>query len=356
MFDGETLGLIRYVLAMGRFRDYSVGPVGLEAQLCGLAFERMLVQTARRFDKFQNDAAGELKLVDVVKFLRKKNLVDSAVACELSEYLGFYGLLLRGGRDVSVERAGFMGQAILRFLCVHAGLDLDREVSRVGFGDLVARKTVSGGGVLEVVEGDFDCLDRLYVKCPSIQSEILKRVKVPLKAGAVSVFAPNSGGIWVPFVTEKAVGGLLDGGVSLGVGFSPLGVRVGLGFGEFAHRCRVRYYELLLKGELVEMLEMLSLRGAGYCFCDTYWHYHVRNVESLQWGITLYGSTKLALEREIEVTKRLGDQALCGHRYLVSKVIVRRPEDFTYVVGGLVDEAVRVLDELYGVLALIDGV
>ena len=40
--------------------------------------------------------------------------------------------------------------------------------------------------------------------------------------------------------------------------------------------------------------------------------------------------------------------------YLISKVINRRPEDFTYIVKGLIEEVSKDLNELYPILALID--
>jgi hypothetical protein len=44
---------------------------------------------------------------------------------------------------------------------------------------------------------------------------------------------------------------------------------------------------------------------------------------------------------------------LTGHRFLISRFVERRPEDFTYILPGLVNEVPRVLDELYPVLERI---
>jgi hypothetical protein len=182
-------------------------------------------------------------------------------------------------------------------------------------------------------------------------------LKVPLKRAEISGFTPNTGGIWLPFVTEKTSDRreLMDK-ASIGVSFTPIDVRIGLNFGARAHRCRIKYYELLLNGELTNALESLSRKATGYCFCDTFWYYHIRNVQSLQWSLTLYGSTKIAIERAIEETKQLEGNPLTANRYLISKVISRNPEDFTYVVKGLIDEISKDLNELYPVLEMIDRI
>jgi len=207
----------------------------------------------------------------------------------------------------------------------------------------------------EIIESDFDNLDSLYAKCPYIQREIEQKLTAPLKRAQISSFSPNTGGIWLPFVALAASDrkGHLER-ASIGVSFSPIAVRVGLNFGVAAHWYRAKYYELLLGGALAGELESLSSKATGYCLCDTFWHYYIRNVESLQWALTLYGSTKLAFENAITETARLEGAPLTGHRYLVSKVIERRPEDFAYIVKGLVGEVSKVLNELYPVLALID--
>jgi hypothetical protein len=113
---------------------------------------------------------------------------------------------------------------------------------------------------------------------------------------------------------------------------------------------------LLLSGELTNEFESLNRKATGYCLCDTFWYYHIRNIQSLQWSLTLYGSTRVAIERAIEETKLLGGNPLTANKYLISKVITRRPEDFTYIIKGLVDEISKDLNELYPILALIDKI
>jgi hypothetical protein len=206
-----------------------------------------------------------------------------------------------------------------------------------------------------LLESDFDNLDALYPKCLCLEQQIQKKLTTPLKAAQPSFFTPNSGGVWLPFITQERQSFRVPlDGASLGVALTPLGIRIGLNFECRAYGARIRYYELLSNGELMGILDGLNRRASGYCLCDTFWHYYVRNVQSLQWCLTLYGSTKVTLERAIEETRQQQGELLTGHRFLVGKVIERRPEDFSYIVQGIVNEFAKVLDELYPVLEKIE--
>ncbi len=211
------------------------------------------------------------------------------------------------------------------------------------------------GKKCEILVSDFDHLDRLYEKSPHIQHEIEKKLSVPLKKAQISSFAPNTGGIWIPFVTLEAPDRKAHTErASIGVSLTPIDVRIGLNFGTQAHQYRIKYYESLLNGVLTGEVELFSRKATGYCLCDTFWYYHLRNVQSLQWALTLYGSTKLALENAIIETQQQNGKPLTAHKYLISKIIQRRPEDFAYMVKGLIDEMAKDLNELYPVLALIE--
>jgi hypothetical protein len=358
VFDNDTLNILGYILAMQRFKEYSVGPHGLNEHLCALSLERVLIQTGLKYPKFQKENPSDIRILEVVRFLQQKNLINPPLANQLSEYVAFHDSLVSTGAQTTPQKTNHKAQEILHFLCTEAGLKIDKELEKTTFEKIA---TLSPHPFdkenYEVLESDFDNLDKLYEKCPSIQREIEKRLKVPLKRAEISGFTPNTGGIWLPFVTEKTSDRreLMDK-ASIGVSFTPIDVRIGLNFGARAHRCRIKYYELLLNGELTNALESLSRKATGYCFCDTFWYYHIRNVQSLQWSLTLYGSTKIAIERAIEETKQLEGNPLTANRYLISKVISRNPEDFTYVVKGLIDEISKDLNELYPVLEMIDRI
>ena len=357
VFDNDTLDMIRYILAMQRFKEYLVGPQGLNEYLCALSFEKVLIQTGLKYPKFQKENLRDMRIYEVVRFLQQKNLISPTLANQLSEYVDFHDSLMRTGTKIAPEKTNPKAQEILQFLCTAAGINRDEELKKRTFEDIATLRTEqsSENKKYEVVESDFDNLDNLYEKCPFIQREIEKRLTVPLKRAQISGFAPNTGGIWLPFVTSETPDkrGLIDR-ASIGVSFTPTDIRVGLNFGSQAHKYRIRYYELLLNGELMNEFESLNRKATGYCLCDTFWYYHIRNIQSLQWSLTLYGTTRVAIERAIEETKQLEGTPLTANMYLISKVINRRPEDFTYIVKGLIEEISKDLNELYPILALID--
>jgi hypothetical protein len=353
VFDKDTTDILRYILAIKRFKDYSVGPKGIELHLCTLALKRVLIHTGLNYPKFQKENPTDLKTHDIIRFLADKKLVNPTVANQLTEYLTLHVTLMRTGAQVTSETAHNKADELLRFLCAEAKIDVEKELREKEFEDIANLK--AGQPLMcEIDEPDFDALDKLYDKCTFIQKEIEKKLTVPLKPAKISGFTPNTGGIWIPFVSKGASEkrGHLDGAY-LGVTFTPISIRIGLNFGAQAHKHRNKYYDLLLNGNLSGEIEALSRRATGYCLCDTYWHYHIRNIQSLQWCLTLYGSTRLAFENAIEETKQQEGKPLTAHRYLISKVIERRPEDFTYIVKGIVNEAAMDLNELYPVLALI---
>jgi hypothetical protein len=355
VFDKDTTDMIRYVLAIKRFKDYSVGPKGIELHLCALALERVLIQTGLNYPKFQKENPRDLRIHDIARFLGEKKLVNPTVANQLSEYVTLHDSLMRTGAQVASEAAHSKAIELLRFLCSEAGINVEKETSEREFEDIASLKAWQPSATYEIDESDFDAIDSLYGKSAWIQKEIEKKLTVPLKAARLSGFTPNTGGIWLPFVPKDASErrGQIEGAY-LGVTFTPNSIRIGLDFGVQAHKARIKYYDLLLNGKLSSEVQALSWKATGYCLCDTYWHYHIRNVQSLQWCLTLYGSTRYAFETAIEETKQQEGKLLTGHRYLVSKVIERRPEDFTYIARGIVNEAARDINELYPVLALIN--
>lgn len=356
-FDKETIEMIRYLLAIRRFKEYAVGPKGVDLHLCTLAFERVLIQTGLNYPKFQKENPRDIKTADIVKFLQQKNLVNPTVANQLTEYLHLQDAFMRTGAQFVSEASYTKANELLQFLCTEAGIDAKKEINQREFEEIVSLRSWQPpeNGTYEIDEADFDTLDKLYGKCAWIQNEIKKKLTVPLMAARLSGFTPNTGGIRIPFIPKEAseTRGPTDGAY-LGVTVTPTSIRIGLNFGAEAHKYRVKYYDLLLNGKLASEVEALSRKATGYCLCDTFWHYHIRNIQSLQWCLTLYGSTRLAFENVIEETKQLEGKPLTAHRYLISKVIDRRPEDFTYIVKGIVNEASRDLNELYPVLALIN--
>ncbi len=349
VFDENTQCLIRYLLAIQHFDEYRVGPPGLTQRLCAQAFQRVLLQTALRYPKFQKTKPQEIDLQEIIRFLQKNKLITPDIADKLTDFLAFHNALYTGNSAAENPEKAL---EILQFLSTEANIESDAK--NRSFHDIASRKMNPTTLDCKLEDSDFDNLDALYPKCFSLQQEIQRKLTAPLKAVQISSFSPNTAGIWVPFVTKDKLGYRepIDG-ASLGVAFTPLGVRIGLNFGSQAHKDRIRYYRLLAEGDLTDILEGLHRKATGYCLCDTFWHYHNRNIQSLQWCLTLYGSTKATIERAIEETVQLEGAPLTGHRFLISRFVERRPEDFTYILPGLVNEVPRVLDELYPVLERI---
>ena len=355
VFDKETRDIIRYILAVERFKNYVAGPERVEAYLCASSFERVIVQTGLKFPNFQKKEPKDLRIPDIIRFLEQKSCIDPATSKQLREYLDSSSSLMRASSLSSLKQDDLMTQQMLRFLCAEAGLDFNVELEQRTFEDLANLKVMKNE-YEKLVVSDFDNFDRVYEKCPGLQMEVEKKLKTSLRSARISGFTPTTGGIWMPFVLSKASDNDKSNlRANIGIGLTPNAIRIGLDFGSQAHACKTKYYELLLSGELVNEFETLNRKDAGYCLCDTFWHYYIRNVQSLQWYFGLYSTTKSAIEKAIEENRQLGDAPLTGNRYLISKVIERRPEDFAGIVEMIVDEASKTLDELYPTLSLIEN-
>jgi hypothetical protein len=358
VFDQDTIGMIRYILALQRFKEYSVGPQGIDEYLCAVSFNRVLIQTGLKFPKFQKENPGDIRVYEVIRFLEQKSHINPTTAQKLREYADFHDSLIQSTSQTASKKANPKAQEILRFLFTEAGLDQDQELKNRTFEEIATlgtKQSAANENYETLVESDFDNFDKLYEKCPTLQMEIEKRLTASLRGAQISGFTPNTGGIWLPFVTLETHDkrAHIDR-ASVGVTFTPLDIRIGLNFGTQAHKYRIRYYEMLLNGELMNELESLNRKDTGYCLCDTFWHYHIRNLQSLQWCLTLYGSTKISIENAIEETRQLKGTPLTANKYLISKVIKRSREDFAYILNGVVDEISKTLNELYPTIERIN--
>ncbi len=358
VFDQETIGMIRYILALQRFKEYSVGPKGIDEYLCALSFNRVLIQTGLKFPKFQKENPRDIRVNEVIRFLEQKSHISPTTTQKLREYSDSLDSQINTSFQTSPKKPNPKAQEILSFLCTEAGLDQDQELKNRTFQDiatLITRQPAADENYERLIDSDFDNFDKLYDKCPAFQLEIEKKLTTSLRGAQISGFTPNTGGIWLPFVTfETQDNRTLSERANVGVTFTPVDIRIGLNFGSQSHKYRIRYYEMLLNGELMNEFESLNRKDTGYCLCDTFWHYHIRNLQSLQWCLTLYGSTKINIENAIEETKQLEGSPLTANKYLISKVIKRSREDFAYVLNGIVDEISKTLNELYPTIELIN--
>jgi hypothetical protein len=358
VFDQDTIGIIRYILALQRFKEYSVGTQGIDECFCAISFNRVLIQTGLKFPKFEKENPRDIRVFEVIRYLEQKSYISPTTARKLREYVDFLDPQMNTSSQTTPKKTNPKAQEILRFLCTEAGLDQDQELKNRTFQDiatLTTKQSAADENYEKLVDSDFDNFDKLYGKCTAFQLEIEKKLTPSLRSAQISGFTPNTGGIWLPFVTfETHDNEPLVDRASVGVTFTPVDIRIGLDFGSQAHKYRIRYYEMLLNGELMNEFESLNRKDTGYCLCDTFWHYHNRNLQSLQWCLTLYGSTKINIENAIEETKQLEVTPLTANKYLISKVIKRSREDFAYVLNGIVDEISKTLNELYPTIELIN--
>ena len=171
VFDQDTVGVIRYILALQRFKEYLAGPQSLDEYLCALSFERVLIQTGLKFPKFQKENLKDMRVNDVIRFLEQKNQISPTTANKLREYADFLDSLLYASSLTLPKKTNPKIQEILRFFCTEAGLNQDVELNNRTFEDIATLGTTRSAAnekYEKLVESDFDNLDKLYEKCPAL--------------------------------------------------------------------------------------------------------------------------------------------------------------------------------------------
>ena len=89
VFDQDTMGMIRYILALQRFKEYSVGPQGIDEYLCAVSFNRVLIQTGLKFPKFQKENPRDIRVYEVIRFLEQKSHISPNNCQETKRIHGF---------------------------------------------------------------------------------------------------------------------------------------------------------------------------------------------------------------------------------------------------------------------------
>ena len=125
VFDQDTIGMIRYILALQHFKEYLVGPRGMDEYLCALSFNRVLIQTGLKFPKFQKENPGDIRIHEVIRFLEQKSHITPITAKKLSEYADFHDYLMQTSSQTAPKNPNPKAQEILQFLCTEAGVDQD---------------------------------------------------------------------------------------------------------------------------------------------------------------------------------------------------------------------------------------
>jgi len=267
----------------------------------------------------------------------------------------------------------------------------------------------------KITKYDFDTFDRLYKKAHKLALEIQGNVEeeLGLTLADISEFVPSSGAIWLRWAKGKDSSERVHTRKALlGVTFTPCDIRMGLDFGSNAHQPKRKYYELLLERKLEEEIRALyeldrqyfrsktasvtvssasrlkkpptSRTRPGYCFYDTFWHYHIRNLREVSW----YGESSTGwmlsrtgmirdveealfpyflpyhepcpllawvIEKALKELQQQGEKPMTGHKLLVGRVIKRGSEEFPKMLGNISNEIVNTFRELSPILARIEG-
>ena len=179
VFDQDTVEMIRYLLALQRFKEYSVGPQGLDEYLCAVSLNRVLIQTGLKFPKFQKENPGDVRVGEVIRFLEQKSHINSTTAKKLREYVDFHSSQLQSSYQTAPIKADSKAQEILQFLCTEAGLDQDEELKNRTFKEITTlgtKRSAANENYEKLVESDFDNLDKLYLKCPALRARNRKKI------------------------------------------------------------------------------------------------------------------------------------------------------------------------------------
>jgi len=183
----------------------------------------------------------------------------------------------------------------------------------------------------DICESDFDDLEVLYEKCKCLHYNKLVTYLSPLRLEPeeMSELIPTTGAIWLPWVLGQSGKRRHVRTIVLEVRFSPERVRVGIDFGSEAFEAKAAYYNLISAGKLNGHLERLARRD--YCFYDTYWYFHVRNVRPVKDCYPLgMEEIKSGIESalfEIEM-KRHRRILMKGHQLLIGKIFARGSKEF----------------------------
>ena len=163
-------------------------------------------------------------------------------------------------------------------------------------------------------------------------------------------------GIWLPWVLMKSGGRSHTRRATLGITFSPRNLRIGIDFGSMAYNAKCTYYSLLLRNELDDILYRLN--SLGYQFYETYWYYHIRNIQSV--GVYFDPSTSKETKEQIKLalkeTQHKYDQRILmtGHKYLLGKVFFRGTVEFNNVLKNLGSSIVLIFKELLPLLKMVE--
>jgi len=131
--DVETLNIVRYAISVFKYRDYLSGFSELSAYLASLSFEKIIIQTGKKFrlhEGFKIDKS--IQITAVLDFLRKKRLINETEYRRLRACRDFRHKIMHEGvskGDVQQTRC------ILEKVCEMVGIVFEKELEQKEFED-----------------------------------------------------------------------------------------------------------------------------------------------------------------------------------------------------------------------------
>ena len=326
----ETMRLIRYALAIFKFRKNLSGFKDLSAYLAALIFYKIAIK----------------------RWIHK-------------ELTTFRNKVMHDGPKTVTEDEI---EAALRAICHIANLNYEQEMNNVDFEDILSfgERGISYEEIVKlkrypihIVDSDFDEFYNLYKKARALAYQLQEEIgpSIGLILEEISEFVPTTGGIWLPWVTRKVPPRRAHmSRATLGVTFTPTNIRIGLDFGSRAHQFKMKYYELLVKRKLNEELRRLRLSDKGYAFYDTFWYYNIRNPRPIEW---YFKGEAIQNMREIrsalEEVKILNGKPMTSNKLLIGKIIYRDSQEFPKALETLFKEVCDTFNEMHPILTKIES-
>jgi len=359
----ETKSIIEYSIAVFKWKERLSGFEELAAYLSGLCFTKVITQTGRKFEELlrRHELGKDLEVDECINFLRRKRQIDPDLERELRALNSIRNRIMHiGAKSVDARDV----ERILRKTCGLVDICYEEELEKKDFEDVLAfgDRVEPLKPFEKIVASDFDDFSRLYDKCyglkAKIQEELVNSGEVGLLPEDISEFVPTTGGIWLPWVTQKTPPKRAHiHRATVGITFTPNNIRIGLDFGSRAHRFKIKYYKLLLGRKLEEEIRQLWLSDKGYGFYDTFWYYNVRNQRSLEWYLKKTENMQI-IRNTLKKVEMLNGKPMTSHELLVGKIIDARNREskgFHKTLEILVKEVCNAFNEIHPILTNIES-
>lgn len=358
--DQDILNMIKYALAVYKFRNYLSGFGHLSAYLVGLCFERIIVLTGTKFSELNEKTkrGKDLMVPEVIRFLKRHGQINSEEERVLRNCWNFRSRVMHKGSNMRGDELTRQTKRVLRKICTMVEMNFEEHLANIEFENILkfGERELKKGPFKMITDSDFDEFMSLYAKCSALQMEIDRNLDLPLHPEELSEFVPTTGGIWLPWVTHRIPTKRAHiSRATLGLTFTPSNVRIGLDFGSKAHFFKKQYYRLLLERKLGVELRKLESSNREYSFFDTVWYYHIRRPQPIEWYFD--PNKKHAWIKRIKAAqiKILNQKPMTGNDLLIGKIVGRDSEEFPRLLERLPEEAINIFHEIYPILAKIES-